>query len=255
MINDDVFDWDELPRSVAVFGPGVIGLELGQALHRLGVSVHMFGRGGPVGRFTDPRAARLCGAYFPQASFISTRCATRRSRAHRRWRSDPVRANPQELERTRRGRLCHRRNRRARPNVGRLGLENTSLAPGCTRACRCSTVATLQCGVSHIFIAGDASNDLPLLHEAADEGRIAGENAARFPHVQENLRRAPLAIVFTDPQLAVIGARYADLDATQDRAWSGFVRGPGTQPRDAAQPRSAACLRRQRVGRVSSARK
>src|SRR5215831_10170779 len=32
IVNDDVFAWDDLPRSVAVFGPGVIGLELGQAL-------------------------------------------------------------------------------------------------------------------------------------------------------------------------------------------------------------------------------
>jgi dihydrolipoamide dehydrogenase len=29
VVNDDVFQWDDLPRSVAVFGPGVIGLELG----------------------------------------------------------------------------------------------------------------------------------------------------------------------------------------------------------------------------------
>ena len=36
IINDDVFNWNDLPESVAVFGPGVIGLELGQALHRLG---------------------------------------------------------------------------------------------------------------------------------------------------------------------------------------------------------------------------
>ena len=37
IVNDDIFDWDDLPSSVAVFGAGVIGLELGQALHRLGV--------------------------------------------------------------------------------------------------------------------------------------------------------------------------------------------------------------------------
>ena len=37
IVNDDVFSWDDLPGSVAVFGAGVIGLELGQALHRLGV--------------------------------------------------------------------------------------------------------------------------------------------------------------------------------------------------------------------------
>jgi dihydrolipoamide dehydrogenase len=32
--SDEVFYWDDLPESVAVAGTGVIGLELGQALHR-----------------------------------------------------------------------------------------------------------------------------------------------------------------------------------------------------------------------------
>jgi dihydrolipoamide dehydrogenase len=70
---------------------------------------------------------------------------------------------------------------------------------------------TLQCGDSHIFIAGDVNNVLPLLHEAADEGRIAGENAARYPDVRPAPRRTPLAVVFSDPQLAVVGSRFADL--------------------------------------------
>lgn len=38
---------------MAVFSPGVIGLELGQALHRLGVRVWMFGLGGAVGPIGD----------------------------------------------------------------------------------------------------------------------------------------------------------------------------------------------------------
>ncbi|MCP2935801.1 FAD-dependent oxidoreductase, partial [Salmonella enterica subsp. enterica serovar Typhimurium] len=49
VVNDDVFDWQDLPRRVAVFGPGVIGLELGQALSRLGVHVRVFGVRGGVG--------------------------------------------------------------------------------------------------------------------------------------------------------------------------------------------------------------
>jgi len=48
--------------------------------------------------------------------------------------------------------------------------------------------------------------DVPLLHEAADEGRIAGDNAARFPDVHAGMRRSPLSVVFTDPQIAVIGS-------------------------------------------------
>src|SRR3546814_710210 len=37
VVNDDVFYWNDLPRSAMVVGAGVIGLELGQTLARLGV--------------------------------------------------------------------------------------------------------------------------------------------------------------------------------------------------------------------------
>ena len=64
---------------------------------------------------------------------------------------------------------------------------------------------TGQAGDSHVFIAGDADDDVPLLHEAADEGQIAGDNAGRWPDVRAQRRRAPLGIVFTDPQIAIVG--------------------------------------------------
>ena len=57
IVNDDVFEWQTLPRSVAVVGSGVIGLELAQALHRLGVRVRLIGRSRFVGPLTDPALA------------------------------------------------------------------------------------------------------------------------------------------------------------------------------------------------------
>ena len=54
IVSEDVFDWRDLPKSVAVIGAGIIGLELGQALHRLGVRVAILGRGGGVGPISDP---------------------------------------------------------------------------------------------------------------------------------------------------------------------------------------------------------
>src|SRR5690606_16192738 len=65
--------------------------------------------------------------------------------------------------------------------------------------------ATMQIDDLPIFIAGDANNQVPLLHEASDEGRIAGGNAARYPDVQPGHRRAPIAVVFSDPQIASVG--------------------------------------------------
>jgi dihydrolipoamide dehydrogenase len=83
---------------------------------------------------------------------------------------------------------------------------------------------TLQCGNSTIFIAGDASNDIPLLHEAADQGRIAGENAGRYPDIQPGLRRTPLAVVFTDPQITSVGFSLKQLNQHfKGRFAQGFV--------------------------------
>jgi len=96
------------------------------------------------------------------------------------------------------------------PNIDQLGLERTGLALS-ARGVPVHDAHTLQAGASSIFIAGDVSDDKPLLHEAADEGRIAGENAARFPDVVPGPRRAPLSIVFTDPQIAIVGGGFASL--------------------------------------------
>ncbi len=63
-------------------------------------------------------------------------------------------------------------------------------------------------------MAGDAADDRPLLHEAADEGRIAGDNAGRWPDLRLRPRRAPLAVVFSEPQMALVGATHAELVAS-----------------------------------------
>ncbi|KAI0558906.1 Pyridine nucleotide-disulfide oxidoreductase [Gracilaria domingensis] len=48
MTNETFFNLTELPRRLGVIGTGVIGMELGQAMQRLGSSVVMFGRSGKV---------------------------------------------------------------------------------------------------------------------------------------------------------------------------------------------------------------
>jgi dihydrolipoamide dehydrogenase len=65
---DGIFERPTLPASALVIGTGAIGLELGQALARLGVGVTVLGRHGVVGGLTDPavRAAarQVLGAEF-----------------------------------------------------------------------------------------------------------------------------------------------------------------------------------------------
>jgi len=208
IVNDDVFEWDTLPAAVAVFGPGVIGLELGQALHRLGVRVHVFGKDHLVGPFTDPAirayAERTFASEFPldaDARITRIERSADRVELDHTGTDGVTRTIAVDYVIAATGRT---------PNVRKLGLENTGLALD-PRGVPLFDRHTMQYGASHVFIAGDANNDLPLLHEAADEGRIAGENAAAWPKVRAGLRRTPLAAVFSDPQLAVVGSRFADL--------------------------------------------
>jgi dihydrolipoamide dehydrogenase len=210
VVNDDVFAWETLPKSVAVFGPGVIGLELGQALSRLGVRVVVLGRGGRLGPITDPfvqRAAlKAFGADFeldPDAH------VSRVARA-----GDAVEIEylgPDGGKRIERFEYVLAATGRT-PIVDCLGLERTGIALD-ARGVPTFDPHTMQAGASPIFIAGDASNYAPILHEAADEGKIAGGNAARFPKVERGTRRAPLGIVFTDPQIAIVGGGFAHLKA------------------------------------------
>jgi len=210
VVNDDVFSWDTLPESVAVFGPGVIGLELGQALARLGVRVVVLGRGGRLGPLTDPVVAAAAAKAFSEEIFLDPNAHV--SRVERdgdsvivdyRGPDGEARSERFEYVLAATGRI---------PNVDKLGLEHSGVALD-TRGVPVFDRWTLQAGASHIFIAGDAANDAPLLHEAADEGRIAGANAASFPRVAPELRRVGLGIVFTDPQMAVVAGGYAAVAA------------------------------------------
>ena len=210
VVNDDIFDWDALPKSVAVFGPGVIGLELGQALARLGVRVVVLGRGGRLGPLTDPvvreAAIKAFSAEFaldPDAHVTSVKRIGDEVEIEYRGVEGEPRTERFDYVVAATGRT---------PNLEKLGLANADLELNAHGVPKFDST-TLQVGSTSVFIAGDANNELALLHEAADEGRIAGENAARFPNVNPGLRRAPIGIVFTDPQIAIVGSGYAHPNA------------------------------------------
>lgn len=202
VVNDDVFAWEELPESVAVVGTGIIGLEIGQALQRLGVRVALFGRGGKLAQLTDPAVLDAATGAFQ--SELDLRLNTELLDVRRDGQQVVIRSRSADgNERNETYSFLLAATGRV-PNVNRLCLERTGLALD-TRGLPLFDPHTMQCGDSHIFISGDADNERPLLHEAIDQGRIAGDNAARYPDVRPGLRRAPLAIVFTDPQIASIG--------------------------------------------------
>lgn len=217
IISDDVFNWRDLPRSVVVMGPGIVGLELGQALHRLGVHVAVLGRGGRVGPIGDPEILAYAIATFNQEFTLEPdarvdsmeregdRVAIRRTAAKGTSQVEHFEYVLAATGRT--------------PNVSGIGLDKTSSkldAKGVPSFDPLTTRSRSADGASPIFIAGDASNFIPLLHEAADEGRIAGRNAAALAlgrQVTPGMRRAPIGVVFTDPQIGIVGGGFRALQA------------------------------------------
>ena len=214
IVNDDIFEWETLPESVAVFGSGVIGLELGQAMHRLGVRIRLFGRSGSIKPLSDMAIRDYAEKVFKSEFFLDTKAIL--LGLERVVNKVKIRFVDHEdgIEKAEKFDYVLVATGRS-PNVKGLGLENTSLKLD-SRGVPIFDPATMQCGNSSVFIAGDANNILPLQHEAADEGYIAGDNAGRFPEIKPGLRRSPLAIVFCDPQIAMVGQSWKEIEGQKD---------------------------------------
>lgn len=199
---DELFELPDLPRSIAVIGLGVIGLEIGQALHRMGVEVTGIEQLELIGGLRDPLVSQVAvesiGKEFPiwlgqTAEVREENGQLRVSSGERSVLVDQIVASM--------GRA---------PNLQGLGLENLGI-PVHENTAPLHDVHTMQLGDLPIFIAGDATGERPILHEAGDEGRIAGYNASRET-ITAFRRKTPLSITFCDPNVVTVGAAWDDLD-------------------------------------------
>jgi dihydrolipoamide dehydrogenase len=209
--NDEVFDWPTLPQSVAVVGGGVIGLELAQALTRLGVRVRLLSRGQRLGPLTDPAVAAkafevLSGELSVAAPARDVRFSRQGAQAQVSWLGGDDQHPTRHTETFDWVLAATGR----QPNLAGLDLAAAGITVN-SEGLPAFDRETGQIEGTHCFIAGDAHNAHPLLHEAADDGRIAGDNAGRFPDVRVQPRRAPLAVVFSDPQMMIAGASFKAL--------------------------------------------
>lgn len=218
LTNEEIFELETLPESLLVIGLGVIGLELGQAFHRLGVRTTLLGVGGAIGPFADPEllteARRLFqgeldlhpGHQLQTVERVGLGVRLRFVDAHGRARDETF---ERVLMAAGRG-----------SNLHGMGLDTLGVRPDDHGRYHIDP-GTLQLADAPVFVAGDANELHPVLHEAADDGRIAGENAARFPELRALQRRTPLSIVFSDPQIGIVGGGYRalqDCDAAVGQA-------------------------------------
>lgn len=196
LTNETVFELEDLPATLAVVGAGPLGLEMAQAMARLGVAVTVLDHAHRAGAVEDEAVADALRAGLAQEMDIvlgvEIAASLSEGKALLRWDGGQGLFDRVLVAAGR------------PPSLDGLGLETTGLALD-EHGVPVFDRETLQCGDSAIFIAGDADADRPVLHEASAGGAIAGLNAALFPEVRPCRRAVPLSIMFTDPPLAVVG--------------------------------------------------
>ena len=209
VVNDDVFDWRDLPRSVLVVGAGVVGIELGLALARLGVRVRVLSRSDSFAHLGDPAVRQSAVSLLaPELNLVQNAEVTTIQRdgdqALMGW---TVGKAPETRERFDKVLLTVGR----RPDLASLHLERTHM-PMDEHGRPIVDPATLQVRGQPVFLAGDVTGRHPIQHEASDDGRLAGRNAAAWPDVQAPPRRAAIAVLFSNPQIMQVGGGFAAFD-------------------------------------------
>ncbi len=201
LTTDELFEQEDLPATLGVLGLGVIGLELGQALSRLGIKVTAVQSREFIGGLSDPKVNEnmigLCEKEFNiwlgagRAVLTKVDDKIKISNSKNEVLVDKVLVAI--------GR---------KPNLESLKLKNLGIDLD-KRGMPNFDPQTMQIENLPIYIAGDVNADRPLLHEAADEGRIAGYNVVKDQ--KKFKRKVPLAIVFSDPNIALIGKDYQEI--------------------------------------------
>lgn len=204
LTNETVFELPDLPASLAVIGGGPIGLELAQAMGRLGVPVTLFDQGDRLGK---ARGDAVHDALRTAVARDITLCLGVKTTPEPaddgiriRWSGASQGAQVFSHVLVATGRP---------PNLDGLDLKASGLALD-DHGTPVFDRLTMRCGDAAIFIAGDADADATLLHEASTEGAIAGRNAATHPDVTPGTRSPAFALTFTDPPLASVGAGPGD---------------------------------------------
>jgi pyruvate/2-oxoglutarate dehydrogenase complex dihydrolipoamide dehydrogenase (E3) component len=205
--SDDVDVWttreavwaDRVPDSLLVLGGGPVGVELAQYFHRMGARVTLAEGSSHLLSRVDVQAGALLRERF-EAEGIEVLTETRAGRVERadegvRVHFDSGRSVEGERLLVAVGRV---------PNVEGLGLE----ALGIELTPRGITVDEKMRAADGVWAIGDPTGIALLTHVGKYQARVAAANIAGHDRVADY--RAIPASVFTDPQVASVGALDGD---------------------------------------------
>lgn len=205
--SDEIFELKTLPKSIAVIGSGVIAIELAQAMQRLGVETTVFARSKKVGVLSSPKLQQIAQVELCKDLNIKFEIL------------------PTSVESTQNGiKLNFIENAESKhiyvdyvlaatgrqSNLKTLNLENIDSSFSDLKKLPVDN-ETKQLLNLPIFIIGDAFTQTPLQHEAASEGKLVISSCLNFPKLANLKQITPLGIVFSNPEMAVVGSSYSNL--------------------------------------------
>jgi pyruvate/2-oxoglutarate dehydrogenase complex dihydrolipoamide dehydrogenase (E3) component len=201
--NREVTALTEVPERMLVLGGGPVGVEMAQAVSRMGASVELVeGMDHVLPREPKPLGDALGEAL--EAEGIELHFGQHASAA-RRDGGDYVLELPDGRE-LRGDRLLVATGRR--PRVEGIGLENVGIEPGK----RGIEVDSRMNAAQGVWAIGDVTGVWPLTYVGKYQGRVAAANILGRPR-EANYDAVP-RVVFTDPQAASVGEAEGEVTAT-----------------------------------------
>ncbi|MEG1476082.1 MAG: dihydrolipoyl dehydrogenase [Longicatena sp.] len=205
--SDEIFELKTLPKSIAVIGSGVIAIELAQAMQRLGVETTVFARSKKVGVLSSPQLQEI--AQIELSKELNIKFGILPSSVKNT--DNGIEINFIENNESKQIYVEYILAATGRQsNLKTLNLEHIDPSFSDLKKLPLNN-ETKQLSNLPIFIIGDAFTQTPLQHEAANEGKLVISSCLNFPQIITLKKLTPLGIVFSNPEMAIVGSSYSNL--------------------------------------------
>lgn len=200
--SNDILSLKEIPGSLLIIGGGVIGCEFASLFLILGVKVTVVEKMPQLLPGEDADIARKLENIFKKKG-IRVDTGT-----------DATSLNQADYDKVL---VCVGRS----ASYGNLELEKIGIK---TDKGRILVDEYLKTSIDNIYAAGDCTGKFMLAHFAAYQGRIAAENIAQGKSVKKCDNKNVPNCIFTDPEIASIGAKEGEVVNKFDFLGSGMAR-------------------------------
>ena len=199
---DSVLEIESIPKSAIVLGGGYSACELGQFLSRMGAKTTMVIRSGHLLTDSDDDIGDALTTYYREEGIgVVTHAALRKVEVRRGKKVVHFVTHDEDVE-LEADEIFYALGRQ--PNVEGLGLEAAGV--NFHRMKGIDVDLTMRTSNPSIFAIGDVTGEYPLVHVAIYQGEIAARNAIANANEKADYRIVAAHTIFSDPQIAVVGA-------------------------------------------------